>query len=251
MNNIDKWQGSRGFLQSISNPTFFIRNSIMEKKLPLTGDNALDIGCGLGLYTVELIKRGFLVDAIDVSKHAVEVTRAKIPVHLKNNANISVCPVENFEEKKRYDFIICSEVLEHIENDETAIAKISTLLNPGKNLLISVPFDPKLWSNVDVYSNHYRRYSKESLRSMLENNGLEIKEEFCYGFPLLRLWWSLKARKFQKRKYSSKGYTKNKRGITKLLVSIGNHFLRLTDMFCFTTNFGVGLIVLAQKKENI
>ena len=63
--------------------------------------------------------------------------------------------INNMETPKKFDVVICLEVLEHVEDD---CALLKDLLKHGKRLLISVPAKQKLFDASDEAVGHYRRY---------------------------------------------------------------------------------------------
>ena len=54
-----------------------------------------------------------------------------------------------------YDTVICSNVLEHIEDDVRALRNIRTLLKPGGRLLLYVPATPRLYCAIDRHVGHH------------------------------------------------------------------------------------------------
>jgi|GEM_PF-5747356 len=67
---------------------------------------------------------------------------------------------------------------------------ISNWMKGGGVLVLNVPLDPALWSTSDEYSGPKRRYTRESLTDILVSSGLKVIVRYCYGFPLLRIYWS-------------------------------------------------------------
>ena len=65
-----------------------------------------------------------------------------------------------FEDKK-FDVIIASDVLEHINLDVEALKEWKRVLKPNGHMILFVPAKKVLWSNNDVYSQHFRRYEKK------------------------------------------------------------------------------------------
>jgi len=63
------------------------------------------------------------------------------------------------------DTVICLNVLEHIEDDATGLANISSALIPGGVAIVLVPQDPGLYGTLDEELGHYRRYSEAELRA--------------------------------------------------------------------------------------
>lgn len=68
------------------------------------------------------------------------------------------------------------DVLEHIEDHDRAVGAVAEALRPGGFFLIAVPAHRWLWSTVDHESGHYRRYTRGSLRGVLERGGLDVVE---------------------------------------------------------------------------
>jgi SAM-dependent methyltransferase len=74
-----------------------------------------------------------------------------------------------------FDAVVASDVLEHIEDDRTAISEIARVLRPGGTAIISVPAHPWLYSEHDAALHHVRRYSKTALRNLVAQAGLRIR----------------------------------------------------------------------------
>ncbi len=72
-----------------------------------------------------------------------------------------------------FDVILALDVLEHLENDTAGLRAIVRLLKPGGLLVITVPAFPFLWGSHDLVSEHYRRYTKRSLRSLLQRGHVD------------------------------------------------------------------------------
>ena len=84
--------------------------------------------------------------------------------------------------KQKFDIIICSEVLEHLKEDELAIKQIKKMLKNNGIAIISVPsknaplYKWGFASDFDRGVGHLRRYSINDLSSLLKNAGLTIVE---------------------------------------------------------------------------
>ena len=82
-------------------------------------------------------------------------------------------------------FIFSLNVFEHIHDDSVAIREIRQKLKPGGTLLIYVPAFECLWSSLDEKVYHHRRYTKTTLRCLVEQEGFAIKNvryADCLGF---------------------------------------------------------------------
>jgi len=133
------WWEPRGTLNQLTdfNPLrvgYFeeVVNSFRDKSI-------LDIGCGGGLLTEEFAKRGASVTGIDSSYKSLYEAKAhacenglEIDYRLGNAAALS------FPDKS-FDIVVASEVLEHIENLNTALWEMSRVLKPGGLFLFDTP----------------------------------------------------------------------------------------------------------------
>ena len=82
-------------------------------------------------------------------------------------------------------FIFSLNVFEHIEDDTGAIREVRQKLKPGGTLLIYVPAFACLWTSLDEKLCHYRRYTKTTLRRLVEQEGFAIEHvryADCLGF---------------------------------------------------------------------
>ncbi|MDQ1731411.1 MAG: hypothetical protein QOK10_1570 [Pseudonocardiales bacterium] len=80
-----------------------------------------------------------------------------------------------------FDTVLCTSVLEHVDNAEAAVGEMVRILRPGGRLLITVPF---------LYPTHeppydFWRTTHWGLRSVLERHGLEVTDVAAQGGPIL------------------------------------------------------------------
>jgi SAM-dependent methyltransferase len=87
------------------------------------------------------------------------------------------------------DFLLCQNVLEHIDEDGPAVRAMAEALRPGGHLTLLVPAHPRLYGNLDRAYGHCRRYTRERLRGVVCGAGLEVTD--LYSFNLLGVpgWW--------------------------------------------------------------
>lgn len=76
---------------------------------------------------------------------------------------------------EKYDLIYSSNVLEHIEDDKAVIAELSKHLKIGGKLILYVPANQILYSEMDKHLGHYRRYSKRELVSIVVSADMNIR----------------------------------------------------------------------------
>ena len=86
--------------------------------------------------------------------------------------------------ERTFDVVGAFEVLEHQADDRATLASWVQWVRPGGYLLVSVPAHPHRFGAADRYVGHFRRYTRDGLRNLLEAVGLEHVQVIPYGFPL-------------------------------------------------------------------
>ena len=138
----------------------------LQQHIP-PGGSVLDVGCGNGIISHSVGKRGFDVFGIDISEKAIEKAMSKNNLP---NVKFAVMSAEEFSTGKTYDAVICSEVLEHVFELDATLKEINRVMKSGSNILITCPF---VWNEHEVPFD-YARYSRFALKDILNRNGFEI-----------------------------------------------------------------------------
>jgi SAM-dependent methyltransferase len=183
----------------IGSPNYHLRTRLLRRLIPRDGKGlrALDAGCSTGGATRILLERGYEVYGIDLSPYAVERIEQTLPSEQRTRFVGVVSDLSAYRPDFRYDLIVLSEVLEHIEDDAVALRRVEEWLSADGRVVITVPADPTLWSDADVFSKHYRRYTPERLMDLIEKSGLRAEAFWPYGFPVLWTYTRLKNRLFR------------------------------------------------------
>lgn len=141
----------------------------------------LDIGCGVGTLAFYLASKGNKVRGVDISEKAI--TTCKESAKSLNLHTLTSFKVMNFPKeipRGKFDFILCSEVIEHLKDDNLAIKKIYFLLKPGGIAIISTPsvnaplYRFGLAKEFDEKVGHLRRYLVEDLVNMAQKCNFKV-----------------------------------------------------------------------------
>jgi 2-polyprenyl-3-methyl-5-hydroxy-6-metoxy-1,4-benzoquinol methylase len=138
----------------------------------------LDVGCGLG----EMV--AFLSDelesvrftGIDFSPGAIESCRRRLPAH-----RWAVADVVADDLPQPFDAVICSELLEHLDEPETALVRIASTLAPGGTIVVTVP-NGKVFDTERAVG-HVRHPTLPMLRQWFDAGGVDIVESQRWGWP--------------------------------------------------------------------
>ena len=101
------------------------------------GGEILDLGCGTGYGTVELLSGGTSIVGADVSAEAVAYARANYGREGVTFLEASCESVPRADHQ--FDLITCFEVIEHLENWRGLLAEAQRLLRPGGSFVVSTP----------------------------------------------------------------------------------------------------------------
>jgi 2-polyprenyl-3-methyl-5-hydroxy-6-metoxy-1,4-benzoquinol methylase len=109
---------------------------ILEKKLP-SGAEVLDVGCGNGVISRSLGEKGFTVKGIDVSEKAIARARE---LNRSPNVRFEVVSAEELvADGHHFHAVICSEVLEHLNDPGKLLNVLHQLLDKDGALIVTVP----------------------------------------------------------------------------------------------------------------
>lgn len=70
--------------------------------------------------------------------------------------------------------VVCSEVLEHVEQDDVALAEIGRVLNPDGIAYVTVPCRQFYFASDDAFVAHFRRYELEDMREKMSDGDLDL-----------------------------------------------------------------------------
>ena len=136
---------------------------------------------------------------------------------------------------RRFDTIVCLNVLEHIESDIEALRNMYDALSPGGRALVLVPRGQRLYGTLDVVLGHHRRYSRAELAAKCEEVGFTIERLFTFNRVSV-LPWFINARILRRRHFGKLQ--------VKLFDSLVWLWKRIDRVFPWA---GLSLIVVAQK----
>ena len=170
------------------------------------GTKVIDVGCGAGRHSYEAYRRG--ADVIAFDQNAEELAEVdtmlqamgaegEAPESAKAQVVVGDALALPYPDGT-FDVVIASEILEHVPDDETAIAELVRVLRPGGSLVVTVPrwLPEKIcWLLSDSYhaneGGHIRIYQADELRSKVEACGA-IFTGSAHAHALHSPYWWLK-----------------------------------------------------------
>lgn len=148
------------------------RNFVLKLLAPYTGQSVLDAGCGDGRLCYDMRKENLKVTGIDYSQRAIGFARAFCP----DDVEFIVGDLTKYRFEKQFDYIILTEVLEHIEpcRISQVLASLSSSLAQKGKLIVTVPS-----TRLKVAGKHYQHFTTDKLKISLRPY---FEVESMYGF---------------------------------------------------------------------
>lgn len=172
------------------------------------GMTALDIGCGRGRHSLEFLRRGCKAVAMDLNPDDLRYSRYLLASTVRDAAQAPPAePLGPYVVLRgnalrlpfadaRFERVICSEVLEHVDDPALAARELARVLRPGGIMAASVPTpftEWAFWFASDDYFNtpggHVRIFTARRLFRLLQDADLEVVDvHFEHAFHSV-YWW--------------------------------------------------------------
>lgn len=239
------------------------KNRSLLKLLP-EGARTLDIGCGYGALVSLAHDRGFNAHGIDFNADQVATGKAAF----KLEGRLHTGRLEDHSslfQPSTYDMVSMFEVIEHVEAPKQLVERAHDLLKPGGLLALSCPNEDR-WQPagrifVDYPPHHLTRWTKASMRNLLEQTGFE-QIQFRVDSSVRDLFWTYAVNRSAKHKMSSAPTSPSKaiakssvlnqirRNIKMALYRVSGLAFAPIDLILALSNVGtMGMRVYARRKS--
>jgi 2-polyprenyl-3-methyl-5-hydroxy-6-metoxy-1,4-benzoquinol methylase len=182
------WQG---LAEGLEPSDFALRRRFLLERVS-AGRRVLDVGCGEGRFTVELLDAGAQVVGIDVAEEPLRRARARRP-------DLDVRLIEEAGpwqlEDSSFDVVWAGEVIEHVADTAAWLSEVRRVLSSGGSLVLSTPANERLTllavalsrrafaERFEPLGDHLRFYSRRTLTSLLGDFGFEQVSVRAAGGP--------------------------------------------------------------------
>lgn len=175
-------------------------NEALHRYMPDNPEHAMEVGPGSGIYLPLLADLYLEVSAVDIEEAYLDNARER----MADIANLHIQTDDITSSKmsdEKFDFILCTEVIEHISDSKNALINMYRLLKPGGILLLSTP---QRYSPLEVFAKiaflpgiirlvrlvyqepiletgHINLLTESELRRQLEDAGFVVIENYKTG----------------------------------------------------------------------
>ena len=234
---------------------FRVRNLIIgnaiKNYLP-RGSKIIEVGCGTGFVSSYLKKLGYDIDCADLSIQGLNYCK-------KRDAGNSYYQFNLYDAifYEHYDGACAFDVIEHIDDDNLVLQNMNKALKAGGFIFITVPANKKLWSEIDDFSKHKRRYNLAELKDKIESAGFKIMR-ISYFMTFLFPFIYVSRFRFLRNTRVSKDETEiirekasNRLNLNPILNTIFFYIFKLETYLLDHINlpFGSSLLCVAQKRS--
>ena len=163
---------------------------IAESFYPFAHGSLVEIGAGIGTFSELFVDRFDSLTLIEPSSGLCEGLQKRYAT--ENHIEIVQSSLESLIAQpagKNFDCALMVNVLEHIQNDKDALRMMFNILKLGGYLLIFVPAQQSLFSELDKAVGHYRRYHLPDLKQKVETAGFEIVKLQYLDWLGVAAWW--------------------------------------------------------------
>ncbi len=157
---------------------------LLDRYFP-AAESFMEVGCGSGfvLTAIAALKPWRRLVGSELHPAGLAIARAR----LGNRAEFAQMDARSIPARDVFDVIGAFDVLEHIEDDEAALASINRAVRAKGGILLAVPQHPWLWSRDDDDALHVRRYCRGELERKVRGAGFNILFSASYTTLLLPL----------------------------------------------------------------
>jgi 2-polyprenyl-6-hydroxyphenyl methylase/3-demethylubiquinone-9 3-methyltransferase len=115
-----------------------VRLQYIERAAPLAGRAVVDVGCGGGILSEAMARRGARVLGIDLARAVLDVAelhaaQSGLAVEYRQIAAEALAELRPGE----FDLATCMEMLEHVPDPAASLAALATLVRPGGDIIVS------------------------------------------------------------------------------------------------------------------
>jgi len=190
-----------------------VPDAVRNGPRPLAGIKLTDIGCAAGIFSESLARIGADVTGIDASKELIEAARthAALDKSLEANLRYLNTTVEEHvkENAEKYDALVCSEVIEHVNDPAFFVDQCAKLVKPNGSLIFTTinkswlsGFNAIIWCEylartIPRGTHHYSMLiSPKYLEQMLNSSGCKVLSTRGHNLKLNKEWKLTNSEKF-------------------------------------------------------
>ena len=167
----------------VTSRTRLLRREIIKAVGGMPNAKVFEIGCGVGTFLHSLSSEPTIqLLGSEISLRGLRSAKAQCPTVEFIQMDAAAIPFVS-----EFDVIGAFDVIEHIDDDMTVLRGIHKALKPKGRLVLTVPQHEFMWSSIDEFVHHRRRYGREKLVSKIVSAGFQVDYVTSFVFMLFPL----------------------------------------------------------------
>ena len=160
---------------------------LAELTLPYLGEDPIEGGSGIGTNAALWLELG--AERVTVSERD-EAALVRLRERFVADPRVRIETIDlAHTPRKDHSAFVALNVLEHIEDDRSALRGAAALVRPGGRVVVVVPAFPFAAGRFDRAIGHHHRYTKSTLAAAYEDAGLEVEKLRYVNAPGLPAWF--------------------------------------------------------------
>jgi glycosyltransferase involved in cell wall biosynthesis len=184
-----------GTLENLDGAVHYV-DWISSLVVPHVRGRVLEVGAGHGTFSARLAEAATDLVISEPSARAAMLLRERFGAG--PSPSVVQADLEDAASNGPFDTMVLINVLEHLADDDKALALMYDGLAPGGRIVVFVPAHEMLYSEYDRSIGHYRRYRRGELLGKVERANLRVVDAY-YVNAIGFFAWYLTARLLRKR----------------------------------------------------
>lgn len=162
---------------------------VFQRVEKFLGRSVIEIGCGMGTYTLPMARQGRSIVALDLHQPYVDFVRQRVADYPGVIAIQGDALTVDLDCHAPVDTVVMLDVLEHLANEQAMLRRAHSWLRPGGRLIVKVPAGAWLHSTMDEAIGHYRRYDHAGIEASLRQAGFALEHSEYFNSVAAFGWW--------------------------------------------------------------
>lgn len=156
---------------------------------PHLGATVVEVGAGIGTFSDYLLRSPKVKELIAIEPGAN--TFPHLEKHFQDDSRVKTLDgyLSDHYQGLRANAVVAVNVLEHVKDHQAFLEEARAATIDGGSLCLFVPALPAIYGTLDTIFEHYRRYTKSSLRQVIEAAGWKIERVSYMNFPGIAAWF--------------------------------------------------------------
>lgn len=156
---------------------------------PHLGPTVVEVGARIGTFSDHLLRSPRVEELVAIEPGAK--TFPQLKKHFAGDSRVRALAgyLSDHYDGLRANAVVAVNVLEHVKDHQAFLEEARAAAISGGSLCLFVPALPAIYGTLDTVFEHYRRYTKSSLRHVIQAAGWKVERISYMNFPGIAAWF--------------------------------------------------------------